>query len=383
MESVERRRNPERVRVALVHDWLIGMRGGEKVFEVLCQLFPHADVYTLFYLPDRVSPLIRSMRVKEPLLTRLLPPVRRHHRWMLPLMPSMIEALPVRGYDLIISTSHAVAKGVLPDPQDTPHVCYCFTPMRYVWEKYDDYFRGGGLATLPMKLLRRSLQEWDVESSKRVRSFITSSNYVRERIRRHYLREALVLPPPVECERFRHVERSPEKFYLVAGALEPYKRVDIVIEAFRRLGLPLKIAGSGSLARKFTRNLPDNVEMLGWVDNRKLGALYSCARALIFPADEDFGIVPLEAAASGCPAIAYRHGGSLETIVENVTGTFFNEQTPEAVADAVIHFDPSSFNPDAIRAHAEPYDLPLFRAALRDAIASLSGVPGLSRSTGE
>lgn len=357
------------MRVALVHDWLLGMRGGEKVFEVLCELFPDADVYTLFYRPDRVSPLIRSMRVRQPLLARVLPGAQRYYRWLLPLMPGMAESLPIRGYDLVISTSHAVAKGVVPSPAKTPHLSYCFTPMRYVWDKYDDYFGGRrGLASRVIPLFRGWLQEWDVESSARVTQFMTSSDYVRERIRRHYLREALVIPPPVDCARFRDVERAPEDFFLLVSALEPYKRVDIAIEAFRELGLPLKIVGSGSQAKRLARKLPDNIEMLGWVDDRKLAALYSCARALVFPADEDFGIVPLEAAAAGCPVIAYKHGGVLETVIEDVTGLFFEEQTAQSLFRVVEAFDDNQFSPERLRAHAGQYDRPVFKERLRQAI---------------
>lgn len=347
------------------------MRGGEKVFEVLCELYPQADVYTLFYEPEKVSPLIRSMHVREALATRCLPGARSHYRYLLPFMPSMIESFSVRNYDVVISTSHCVAKGIEPRPASTPHICYCFTPMRYVWDKYDDYF---GDRTRPaswlMRLFRKHLQHWDVETAGRITQFLTSSNYVRDRIRKCYLREAHVIPPPVDCERFAHNERHPEDFFLVASALEPYKRIDVAIEAFRRLGLPLKVAGSGSQFKRLKRNAPPNVEFLGWVSDADLAALYSCARALVFPSDEDFGIVPLEASASGCPVIAYGHGGALETIVDGVTGMFFGEQTAESLVSAVRRFDIGDYKDDTLRRHAHQFDRPIFKQHMSEAIDS-------------
>jgi hypothetical protein len=362
------------MRVALVHDWLNGMRGGEKVFEVFCELFPDADVFTLVYEPQRVSPLINSMTVRTPALTRLLPPLRRHYRYLLPVLPAMAEGLPVRGYDLVISTSHCVAKGVRPKPEGTPHLCYCFTPMRYVWDRYDDYF-GDRRRVLSwvMPLFRSHLQKWDVESAARVTHFLTSSEYVRARIREHYLREALVVPPPVNCALFGETERAPEDFFLVVSALEPYKRVDLAVEAFRYLRLPLKIAGTGSQERRLRGNAPPNVEFLGWVDDHTLASLYSRARALIFPADEDFGIVPLEAAASGCPVIAYGHGGALETVVEGQTGLFFPEQTSASLCAAIEQFDAAKFDEDTMRAHARRFDCPVFKQRLGEIIQTLAG----------
>ena len=370
------------MRVALVHDWLNGMRGGEKVFEVLCELFPDADVFTLVYEPQRVSPLINSMKVRMPALMRWMPALRRRYRYLLPFLPAMAEGLPVRGYDLVISTSHCVAKGVRPKPEDTPHICYCFTPMRYVWDRYEDYF---GDRRRPeswlMPLFRRNLQQWDVDSAARVTHFLTSSQYVRARIREHYLREALVVPPPVNCALFGETERAPEDFFLVVSALEPYKRVDLAVEAFRYLRLPLKIAGTGSQERRLRRAAPPHVEFLGWVDDHELASLYSRARALIFPADEDFGIVPLEAAASGCPVIAYGHGGALETVIEGKTGLFFPEQSQASLCSAIEQFDKMTFDEDFMRDHARQYDRPVFKKRLGEVIHTLAGA--MDRSTAQ
>lgn len=364
------------VRIALVHDWLNGMRGGEKVLEVLCELFPNADLHTLFYQQDKVSPLIRAMRVIEHPLPRRIPRLRRHYRYLLPLMPRMAESLPIRDYDLVISTSHCVAKGVVPVPDDTIHICYCFTPMRYIWEKYDDYFGDRrSLAARVMPFLRRHLQEWDVESAGRVTHFLTSSHYVRGRIREHYLRESQVIPAPVDYRPFASAERAPDDFYLVVSALEPYKRVDVAVEAFRKLGLPLRIAGSGSLAARLRESAPPNVEFLGWVSDQELVGLYSTAKAVIFPSDEDFGIVPLEAAAAGCPVIAYEGGGALETVVEGKTGVFFTEQTPESLIEALGRFNPDAFPCETLRKHAIMFDREIFKEKLSAAITRLSLTP--------
>lgn len=372
-------------RVALVHDWLNGMRGGEKVFEVLCELFPHADVHTLFYEPEKVSPLIRKMKVHESAAGRLLPGARRRYRYLLPVLPRLAEHLPIRGYDLVISTSHCVAKGIRPRPADTPHLCYCFTPMRYIWEKYDDYFgegRGGAAARL-MPFLRPALQRWDVASAERVTRFLTSSEYVRQRIQRHYGRDALVIAPPVDVERFASVPRAPRDYFLVVSALEPYKKIDLAVEVFARLGLPLKVAGSGSQLAPLRERAPANVEMLGWVPDEHLPELYAGARALVFPPDEDFGIVPLEAAAAGCPTIAFGYGGSLETVRDGSdgsppTGVFFGRQTVEELREAVNRFlvleQEGAFQEGALRAWAAGFARPVFKSRMAEAVERL--VPG-------
>lgn len=373
------------MKVALVHDWLNGMRGGEKVFEVLCELFPDADVHTLFYEPSKVSPTIRAMRVRESPAARWIPGARRRYRYLLPILPNLAEALPIRGYDLVLSTSHCVVKGIRPEPAGTPHLCYCFTPMRYIWEMYDDYFaRSKGLASRVMPFVRPHLQRWDVASADRVTHYLTSSQYVRERIRRHYGRDALVVAPPVDFDRFASVERRPGDYFLVLSALEPYKRIDLAVEAFGRLGLPLKVAGSGSQADRLRQTAAPNVEFLGWTPDERLPELYAGARALVFPADEDFGIVPLEAAAAGCPTIAYGHGGSLETVRNGSdgsapTGLFFPEQTVDSVMEAVRAFlqaeERGRFPAESLRAWARGFDRPVFKQKMSDAIALLSATP--------
>ena len=358
-------------KIALVHDWLVGMRGGERVFEVLCDLYPQADVYTLVYEPSHVSETIRKMKIHTPWSTRHIGFLRRHYRWLLPLMPDIIEDFKLDGYDLVISTSHCVAKGVRV-PEDTPHLCYCFTPMRYLWDKYDDYFGSyRKLASWIMPFFAGSLRRWDVSTVAGIRQFITSSEYVRERIRRHYSREAIVVPPPVECARFAG-PRHPEDFFLTVGALEPYKRIDVAIKACSRLNIPLKVAGTGSEFKALSRLAGPKTEMLGFVSDTDVADLMSRARCLLFPSDEDFGIVPLEAAAAGCPVIAYGHGGALETVVDGQTGLFFAEQTPESLMEAISRFAPENFDESVMRNHAALYDYPVFREKMSELITALS-----------
>jgi glycosyltransferase involved in cell wall biosynthesis len=365
------------MRVALVHDWLNGMRGGEKVFEVLCELFPHADVYTLFYESNKVSPTIRAMNISEWWVPRHFPFLRRYYRYLLPAFPWAIESLPIENYELVISTSHCVAKGIRPKGGRQPfHICYCFTPMRYLWDKYDDYFGDWKKpSSMVMRLLRRPLQSWDVKSNANVSQFIAPSEYVRQRIQRIYSRDAIVIPSPVDYTRFASIERHPQDYFLVVSALEPYKRIDVAIAAFNRLGYPLIIAGTGSEKHRLSQIAGSNIHFTGWVSDEELCALYAGARALIFPADEDFGIVPLEAMAAGCPVIAFRKGGALETVSENVSGIFFDAQHPEVLIEAVKRFQSMTFDESVIRKQAQPFARETFKRRLAETISKLASIP--------
>jgi glycosyltransferase involved in cell wall biosynthesis len=357
------------LRVALVHDWLNGMRGGEKVLELLAELFPAAPIYTLFLERQKLSPLLASRVIKESWLGRF-PGARRRYRHLLPLMPWAVEGLPLGEYDLIVSTSHCVAHGAR-GGRNTVHISYCHTPMRYIWDKYEDYF-GAGKASLPVRLamglLRPWLQRKDLQFSKRVDGYLSNGVAVAGRIERTYGHEAVAVGAPVDLETFRGARlraqaegRARQGPYLVLSALEPYKRIDLCVEAFRRLGpdYPLVVAGSGSLGERLRREAPDHVTFLGWVADEKLPDLLASSRALVFPADEDFGIVPLEAAAAGVPTVCYASGGSLETVVEGVTGTGFLVQNPEEIAQAVERVSRLEFDSLAMEAHAARYARPL------------------------
>ena len=350
------------MRVALIHDWLTGMRGGERVLEVLCDLYPEADIFTLFHFRGSVSPTIERHRITSSFLQGF-PFVRRHYRSYLPLFPLAIEAFRLEGYDLIISTSHCVARGILPNPEAV-HVSYCFTPMRYIWDRRFDYFGGAGwLKKAAIGLVLHYLREWDVTTVSRTDYFVAISKFVRKRIRRYYARDAEVIYPPVDCGRFRPAER-PGEYYLLMSAFAPYKRMDQAILAFNRLGRRLVIVGKGQEEKRIRRLAGGNVEFLGWVPDEKLPDLYAGCRALIFPGVEDFGLIPVEVQAAGRPVIAYGRGGVLESVVPYVdqdhpgSGFFYGDQSPEAIVEAVKTFETieDAFNPQWIHRHAMRFD---------------------------
>lgn len=352
------------LRVALVHDWLTGMRGGEKVLEVLCELFPRATLFTLLHNQGSTSPTIERMDIKTSFM-QTLPFKKEGYRNYLPLFPTAIESFDLSGYDLILSSSHCVAKGVIP-PSNALHICYCHTPMRYMWDLYDEYFgkgRAGWPTRTAMAIFAPGLRAWDVRTSARVHHFIANSYNVAERIKRIYGREADVLHAPVDTKLFT-VSKRDDGYYLIVGALVPYKRVDVAIEAFNRSRERLAIVGTGPEMKKLKTIAKPNIEFLGWQSDEELAKLYAGCRAVIFPGVEDFGIVPLEAMASGKPVVAYAKGGALETVVEkgkHLTGVFFYEQTIEALLIAVRKVEKIKWSSAAIRKHAEQFDRAVFK----------------------
>jgi len=370
------------MKIALVHDWLNGMRGGEKCLEVFCELFPDAHLYALFHEKGKMSAVIEAMDIRTSFLQKL-PGVYSHYRYYLPLFPMAIESFDFSPYDLIISSSHCVAKGATPRP-GARHVCYCFTPMRYVWDMYEQYFGRGGIAARVMPLFRKRLQKWDARASERVHKFVAISEHVRERIKRHYGREADVIYPPVDCGRFQPA-KDVEDYYLMVSAFAPYKRLDIAIEAFTRSGRALKIIGDGQDSKALAKIAGKNIEFLGWRDDETLAEYYAHCRAFIFPGEEDFGITPLEAQASGRPVIAYARGGALETVVplngrEGVktlggapTGVFFYEQTVEALNEAVDIYEKNAgqFDAGAARANALRFDRGIFKGRFAECVDGL------------
>jgi glycosyltransferase involved in cell wall biosynthesis len=371
------------MKVALVHDWLTGMRGGEKCLEALCEVFPQADLFTLVYCPDKVSAAIRGMNVYTSWLNRL-PKIDRTYRYFLPLFPRAIESLDLTGYDLILSSSHCVAKGIL--PHRALHIAYIHAPMRYVWDQHEAYFGAGSPAIqrLGMALCRRYLQSWDVRSAQRVDHFIANSDNVASKIRKFYKRDATTIYPPVDIDRFLAVS-DPENFYLVVSALVPYKRIEHAVTACNELQVPLKIVGDGPLRQKLERCAGPRVEFLGWVDGARLARLYASCRALLFPGEEDFGIVAVEAQASGRPVIAFGRGGLLETVNglgvvsrdcrddsdHCPTGIFFHEPTAASLMDAIQQFERNAqaFDATAIRAHAAKFSRRHFKDRVAEFVA--------------
>ena len=365
------------MRVALVHDWLTGMRGGEKCLEVFCQLFLSADLFTLVYAPEKVSPTVRRMEIKTSFINRL-PWAKRAYRYYLPLFPAAIERFELGRYDLVLSSSHCVAKGIM--PHRALHISYMHAPMRYVWDQHDSYFGAdsGWMARTGMALCRSYLQRWDVRSSPRVDYFIANSKNVAAKIKNLYGRDAAVIYPPVDVEKF-NLHPDLQTYYLIVSALVPYKRIDIAVEAFNRLRLPLKIVGEGPLRSRLRKLAQPNIEFLGWVKDQELAALYPRCQALVFPGEEDFGIAPLEAQASGRPVIAYGRGGALETVVplevgsvSPATGIFFSEASTESLMAAVQRFQRNRerFEPATIRRHAGKFSRERFKAQISDYVAA-------------
>jgi glycosyltransferase involved in cell wall biosynthesis len=362
------------MKVALIHDWLTGMRGGEKCLEVFCEIFPDADLYTLVYDPAEISSPINRMNVKASWIDRL-PAGRKYFRYLLPFFPRAIESFELGDYDLILSSSHCVAKGIF--PHRALHVAYVHTPMRYLWDMRDAYVMGGAslVGRAGLSLCRPYLQRWDLRSAERVNQFIAISRNVAAKIDRIYGRSAKVIYPPVDVHKF-YVADNAQSYYLIVSALVPYKRIDIAVDAFNRLQLPLKIAGDGPLRSFLQRRAKSNIEFLERVDDAQLAELYSQCQALIFPGEEDFGIVPLEAQASGRPVIGFKKGGLLETVIgldgsssqENPTGLFFSEQHAESLIAAVEVYQKSrgQFLPDPIRRHAAKFSRERFKKEIAE-----------------
>jgi len=362
------RRDAARLRVALVHDWLVGMRGGERVLEALLGLFPRAEVYTLVYDPRGIcGPINRRAIYPSPLST--LPGVHRYYRLLLPLMPSAIGRLRLaRGTDLVLSTSHCVAHGVAAPP-GACHLTYCFSPMRYLYDERRTYSRGGAAWGAKMlDVIAGRLKRWDGAAARRCGRYWAISRAVADRIQRIYGLEAPVVYPPVQSdfftpspsirpERGRAQDKGP---YLIVSALVPYKRVDVAIEAANRVGAELIVAGKGPMRRALGRIAGPTVRFVGWASQDELRELYRSCRALIFPGEEDFGIVPLEAMACGKPVLALRAGGLTETLVEGETGAFFNRCDPQSLAEAWARFDPRAYDAAALRRRAEQFSTTRF-----------------------
>ena len=348
-------------RVALVHDWLTGMRGGEKVLEVLCERFPDADLFTLLHVRGSVSPAIEQRRVHTSALQRL-PAVRRYYRECLPLFPTLIEQFDLDPFDLVISTSHCVAKSVVARPSAL-HICYCHTPMRYAWDQFDAYFgpeRLGRVGSALMRPVMARLARWDRDTSGRVDRYLTNSQHVAGRIGRYYNREATVVYPPVDTDFFHPGAASPERYALVVSALVPYKRIDVAVAACRQAGVPLKVVGSGPERDTLERGAQGgDVEFLGRRSDAEIRELYQRAAVVLMPGEEDFGIVPVEAQACGRPVVALARGGALETVVSGTTGLLVAEPTPDAFASAIARVvdgaSDGEFAPGPIRRHAEQF----------------------------
>lgn len=358
------------MRVAIIHDYLNQYGGAERVLEALHDLYPSAPVYTSIYDPAAMPSAYRTWDIRTSWMQRL-PGWRRAFRAYFLLYPSAFESFDLSGYDLILSSSSAYAKGVIPPP-GARHICYCHTPMRFAW-RTDAYVEREGLhgaRRLLLSLLLTAIRLWDVATAPRVDTFVANSREVAGRIRRYYGREAAIIPPPVDLPPYQPGPAS--DYYLAGGRLIPYKRIDLAVRAFTALRLPLKIFGTGRDLAALQAIAGPNVEFLGRVSEEQRQALFAGCRAFIFPGEEDFGITPLEAMAAGRPVIAYAAGGALDSIIEGATGRFFKQQSAAALAAAVAASRHDQYNADAIRRHAEGFGRAVFLARMRELIEQSS-----------
>lgn len=359
------------MRTALIHYWLTNMRGGENVLAEFCRIFPDADIFTHAWNPAAVQEPFAQHRITETFIAKL-PGARKNCQKYLPLMPAALRRLDLHDYDFILSSESGPAKGVRKRP-GAVHICYCHTPMRYLWDMYEDYYRRTGIAgKLAMTLFKKPLRRYDLESAQQVDFFIANSHFVAERISRIYHRSSEVVHPPADVEFFsKPVENSGEApYYLFVGQLIPYKRPDLALEACRKMKRRLIVVGDGVLLERLKRKYAaDDVIFKGRPSKEELRDLYAGARALLFPGVEDFGIVPVEAQAAGTPVIALGCGGALETVVNGKTGLFFPEQNVESLCRAMEEFESCRFSRMAIAEHSKTFSPEKFRSNLLAALA--------------
>jgi glycosyltransferase involved in cell wall biosynthesis len=377
------------LRVAIVHHWFISRAGGERVVDTIASLFPNADLFTLFLDKQKLSPALQKHKIKTSFLNRSAV-ARRAHRYFLPFYPLAVEMLDLSGYDLVITSDSGPMKGVITDPEST-HICYCHSPMRYLWDGYSAYVRNMPPLTRTLfGLTAHYVRNWDYAAAQRVDHFIANSNYVAGRIRKYYRRDSTVIHPPIDTSQ-SFIARKHEDYYLTVGRLVPYKRTDIVIDACIKLGRRLVIVGGGPDMNRLKKRSAKNVEFLGEVDDCQLKNLYAHCRALLFAADEDFGMVPLEAQSYGRAVIAFGKGGSLETVIgtyspiraqkayknAGITGVFFGEQTSASLAEAIRSFESCEeiFDPRQIQLHAHKFDKSIFVGRLRHYIDGVIKTP--------
>lgn len=366
------------MKIAIVHEWFTSYAGSEKVLEQIVHLFPESDIYCQVDLLGDKKSFILNKKVTTSFIQRL-PFGKTRYRSYLPIMPIAVSRFDLSGYDLVISNSHCVAKGAKTDPTKL-HICYCYTPMRYAWDLKDQYLKESGLdkgiKAVFVKWILERLRKWDLSTSKKVSHFITLSHYIKDRIQNAYGRESTVIYPPVDVDKFQVYENK-EDYFLTVSRMVPYKKIDLIVEAFTQIGLPLVVIGDGPDFEKIKKSSGDNVKLLGYQEDDVIVDYMQKARAFIFAADEDFGIVPVEAQACGTPVIAYGKGGARETVIDykiqpdtghKPTGVFFNEQTTDALVEAVNEFVriENIFDPYSIRENVERFSIERFRKEFKD-----------------
>jgi glycosyltransferase involved in cell wall biosynthesis len=361
-------------KVAIVHDWLTGMRGGEKVLEAICELYPHADIYTLVHVKGSVSERIESHRIRCSAVQRF-PGAGRFYRQYLPFFPMMVETFDLDRYDLVISSSHCAAKSVIRRASAT-HICYCHSPMRYAWDQFESYFGPAQVGRVKSRLLRpvlAHLARWDAATAGRVDRFLANSQYVAGRIRRYYNRGSTVVHPPVDTTFYRPSASTPAQRpqppFLIVSALVPYKRLDVAIDACRRVGAKLTIVGQGPEEARLRARAGGDVDFLGWRTNEEIRDLYQQAAAVLLPGTEDFGMVPVEAQACGTPVVALADGGACETVQDQVTGVLVCDDSIAAFAEGLKRVGSLQRDPETFRAHAERFSRAHFMSNFQQAVA--------------
>ncbi len=353
-------------RVALVHDWLTGRRGGEKVLEALAEIFPQAPIFTLFHFKGSQAAEIEARQIETSFLQRM-PFLKRHYRWYLPLFPQAAESFDLQAFDLVVSSSHCVAKGIIPHP-DALHVSYIHSPVRYAWNQYWAYFGLGKLGPFSRLLIPgmiHALRQWDVTSAARVDHFVANAGAVARRIEKYYRRPAEIIHPPVDTDFFTPGEAAPSRaFDLIVTALVPYKKVDLAVAAYSRSGRPLKIVGDGPDYKALKSSAKSNVEFTGPLSGPDLRALYRDARLYLLPGEEDFGISVVEAQACGTPVVAFGRGGATETVRDGETGLFFERPLVESLLAALDKFGGLTFNSRTVREQALRFSGPNFKSRM-------------------
>lgn len=355
------------MKIAIVHDYLNQFGGAERVLAALHEIYPAAPIFTSMYDEKRMPAIFRKMDIRTSFMQKL-PFIFKLYRYYFLLYPIAFEQFDLSGYDVILSSSSAYAKGIK-KTKDQLHICYCYSPMRFVW-RFEDYIKQDKFLLLirnALSFMLEPIKKWDLQTAFNVDYFIAISQFIATRIQKTYQKESVIIYPPVETELFTP-SASCGDYFLVISRLNAYKRIDLVVEAFNRLDLPLKIIGSGSDESRLKKMANNNIQFLGKVDDLKLKQYLAECRALIFPGEEDFGIVPVEAMASGRPVIAYRAGGAEETVIEGKTGLFFDEQTPDSLAQAVEQIKFMTFNKDEIRKQAEGFNKKIFQQKIKEFI---------------
>ena len=365
------------MKIAIVHEWFVNYAGSEKLLEQILSLYPEADIYSLIdFLPLDKRDSIQNKPVKTSFIQKL-PLAKNKYRNYLPFMPFAVSRFNLTEYDLVISNSHCVAKGAKMNP-DSLHICYCYTPMRYVWDLKDQYLKetgmNKGLKGIVIKEIFKHLKQWDLSTSKKVTHFITLSHYIKERIERNYGKNSTVIYPPVDINKFTIHEKK-EDFFFTVSRMVPYKKMDLIVEAFTAMDLPLVVVGEGPDIEKIKKKAGKNIKLLGYQEDAVIVEHMQKARAFVFASEEDFGIVPVEAQACGTPVIAFGKGGATETVItyqneENpsATGVFFHEQRSSSLINAVEDFIKieDKFDPHEIRKNAERFSIERFRKEFKD-----------------